>query len=73
MHKITLDTNDIVDLIFDKKIIVGDQVLDSSDSTLRILNAIEERLIYGKAFRPENSVFCRSNNAENSTSRKRVA
>ncbi len=73
MTKISLDTQDILDLIFDKKIIVGDQTVFSEDSTLRILNAIEERLIYGKAFRSENSVFRRPNHTENTASRKRVA
>jgi len=68
MNKLKLDHQDIVDLIFDKKIVVDGYLLEFDERTLKVINEIQDRLIYGKTTTRKNSVLCKPNNTKNSRS-----
>ena len=55
MNKIKLTPDQIIELIFDKKLVIGDTVFVMQGSGMELLSSIEERIIYGK---------CKSKNIE---------
>ena len=60
MEQINLTEDQIIDLIFEKKIIYENISISAKHSSLGIIFKIEERLRNGKIPRRKNSVFCQS-------------
>lgn len=58
MQKIELSTNQIIDLIFEKKIMNGNTVVSAKDSCLAILAILDTRLTDGKIFSRKNPMVC---------------
>lgn len=58
MNTIELDTDQILDLIFEKKITYGNIRLSGTHSFLAILSKLEERLSDGKVLRGADTIFC---------------
>jgi hypothetical protein len=58
MQKIELSCNQIIDLIFEKKIMNENITLTSKDSCLAILATLDTRLTDGKIFSRKNTVVC---------------
>ena len=55
MNNILLSSDQIVDLIFEKKLICDEFNIGCRDSGLSVIAKIEERLIYGKCASRKNS------------------
>jgi len=58
MNKLELSDDQIVDLIFEKKIIVDNICVYTKSSCLSILAKLEDRLRNGKIISCKNTVFC---------------
>lgn len=73
MNDITLTDEQILNLIFKKKILIGDFSITSEGSFFSILAKLEERLINGKISHTKNSVLCEHFEYYDSGNRKRIA
>lgn len=60
MSKLELTDDQIVDLIFEKKIIIDNICVDTKSSCLSILAKLEDRLRNGKIITCKTPVFCGS-------------
>ena len=60
MSNVTLTDDQIVDLIFERQIMVEGVAVSSRSSCLSILAKLELRLNDGKSFKRKNPVFLRS-------------
>lgn len=69
MNEIEITDDQIVDLIFERKVDLGDIKLNATNSFHEILAKLEERLCYGKITRSKNPVFCGVNDKPNSATR----
>lgn len=58
MNEIQLTDEQIVDLIFERKIDLGQTKILATNSFHEILAKLEERLCYGKISRSKNSALC---------------
>lgn len=58
MKKITLSDEQIIDLIFEKKINFENISISAKHSYLGILSKLDERLRYGKILRCKDPIFC---------------
>ena len=70
MNLISLTADEILDLIFEKKIANGIVNIESKHSYLSILSKLDERLSNGKISRSQDSVFCRQFASEDRRSRE---
>ncbi len=69
MNTILLDADQIIDLIFEKKLRCDDTNISTVDSGLAILSKLEERIENGKMFRGSNSCLQRRPYSESVRSR----
>ena len=69
MNEIELSDNQIIDLIFERKIDIGDSKILTTNSFHEILAKLEERLCYGKIDRSETATFRGNDNSRNTTQR----
>lgn len=65
MNEIELTDDQIIDLIFERKIQIEQCKIKTENSFHEILAKLEERLCYGKVNRSTNSALCRSNEPRN--------
>jgi hypothetical protein len=69
MSNITLTPDQIVKLIFDKKITLDSHVINVQGGAMEILYFIEDRLVYGKG-KSKDPVFCKRDKPADSRHRK---
>lgn len=72
MNSLELTDEQIIDLIFEKKITCGQNVISTKHSCLAILAKLDERLRDGKIIRSEDPIFCRHVECTNTRNRKRA-
>jgi hypothetical protein len=73
MNKINLTPQDIVCLIFEKKVSIdGNLIVTLEAGAMEVLYYIEDRLLYGKS-KPENPVLCSEPTNRNTGNRKQPA
>ena len=58
MNDIEITDEEIIDLIFERKIEIGQCKISTGNSFHEILAKLEERLCYGKINRSETTAFC---------------
>ena len=69
MNEIELTDDQIVDLIFERKVKLGQTKILATNSFHEILAKLEERLCYGKISRSKDSAFCGVDGKSNSGNR----
>jgi hypothetical protein len=69
MSNITLTPDQIVKLIFEKKLILDSHVINVQAGAMEILYFIEDRLVYGKS-KSKNPVLCKRDKLTDSRYRK---
>lgn len=69
MEEIELTDDQIIDLIFERKIDLGQTKILAKNSFHEILAKLEERLCYGKISRSKNPALCRNDGGSNSGTR----
>lgn len=72
MEKIELTDDQILDLVFDKKIVYGNIEICAIHNALCFLSKLDERLRDDSIIGSEDSVFCRPNSGHNTGGRKSV-
>lgn len=60
MRLVKLTDEQLIDLVFEKEIVIDNIAIRSKDSFLRVLAKLDERLSDGKIFKREDTVFCES-------------
>lgn len=71
MVSIKLNAEQIVDLIFEKEILIDNIAIRSKDSCLCVLSRLDQRLRDEKIFRNQNPVFSWDDDRKNSRTRSR--
>ena len=72
MEKIELTDEDILNLVFDRKIIYGNIEISAMHNSLCFLSKLDQRLRDDDFIGSEDSVFCRPNSGHNTGGRKSV-
>jgi hypothetical protein len=72
MNEIQLTDDQIIDLIFERKIDLGQTKISCDNSFHEILGKLEQRLCYGKIPRSKDSTLCRNDDKSNSGTRVEV-
>lgn len=57
MEKLKIKKNDLIDLIFFKKIMCNGMCLEIDSNTLDILNEIEDKMIFGRFYRSKKEAL----------------
>lgn len=70
MEKIELTDDQILDLVFDKKIIYGNIEINAMHNALCFLSKLDQRLRDDDIIGSETSVFCRSDGSHDTSRRK---
>jgi len=56
MKKIIIKKNELIDLIFCKKIECDGYLIEIDEKTMDILNEIEEKMIFGRSYRKKEKI-----------------
>ncbi len=73
MNEMQITDDQIVDLIFERKIDLGHTKLSTMNSFHEILAKLEERLCYGKITRSKNTALCGIDGSSDSGDRSKSA
>jgi len=65
MNEIEMTAEQIINLIFERKVKIGETEVLSKNSFHEILGKLEQRLCYGKIDRSQDTAFCGDNDTAN--------